>query len=300
MTLSEPDVETNPDACWRQLCDAVPAHSRIALEHAYQLAARAHVGQFRESAADSPRVPYIVHPLRVALVLANEWNMMKVQMLSAALMHDVIEDCPREYVSAYECEIKDIFGEAVFDAVCVLTKPTLAPTDVKDAHDARYFSELRRAAGWVRAIKCADRVDNLRDALVWRDPKLWSRCSSDTIGWHLFLARETAPIAEAALFKALIDGERALNGRVPIWADGHLIDPRAAALIPEHIARDYQIIGLALQGSSLYIGIGNIANSGAIQAAQSVTKCNIVPIGLSEEAIHDALTARLYGEVTTL
>ncbi len=299
MTLPEPDARTNPDACWQRLCNAVPTANRDALEHAYHLAARAHTGHYRISAANSPRVPYIVHPLQVALVLVDEWKMTDSKMLSAALMHDVIEDCLPEHVASYEHDIKEIFGDTVFDAVCTLSKPALAPTDVKDARDARYFSELRSAPVWVRAIKCADRVDNLRDALAWGDPTFWSEYSSETIGWHLFLARETAPIAEVALFKALIDGERALNGRVPIWADGHLIDPRAAALIPEHIARNFRIVGLALQGSSLYIGIENIANSGAVQAAHSITNRNIVPIAISAEAIHDALTARLYGEVNT-
>ncbi len=266
----------------------------MSVETAFTLAERVHRGQVRKTSGDRP-VPYIAHPLRVALILLDEWKHAEVETIVTALLHDVIEDCAlpesREHLTQ---EIRMAFGNDVERAVWTLTKPQPGPTEVRYARDARYFSELRKAPEWVRLVKCADRVDNLRDACAWGNRDFWTRYSSETIGWHLFLARETAPLAEASLFQALVAGERTIRGRFPIWVDGHLVDPTAAECIPEHIARRYGVVGLALQGETLYVGMRDVADEATLRDLALVTRQRILPVLLSRDALHDALAAGLY------
>ncbi len=287
------DVET----LWQQLRASVPLEIRESVETAFRLAERVHLGQLRKTKGDIP-IPYITHPLRVASILVEEWKVVDVAAIVTALIHDVIEDCqPPESREHLTQEIRQAFGSDVELAVWVLSKPEQGPMEVRYSRDARYFSELRKAPEWVRLIKCADRVDNLRDACAWGDRDFWSRYSSETIGWHLLLARETAPIAEVALFKALVEGERAIRGRFPIWVDGHIVDPIAAATIPEHIARHYGVVGMALQGETLYVGMRDMADAAVLRDLALVTRQRILPVLISQEALQDALDAGLYSSL---
>ncbi|MBZ0189066.1 MAG: HD domain-containing protein, partial [Candidatus Obscuribacterales bacterium] len=56
------------------------------VQKAYDFAHKAHDGQLRKS-----EDPYIIHPLEVSMILAELDA--DVQTLSAALLHDVLEDC---------------------------------------------------------------------------------------------------------------------------------------------------------------------------------------------------------------
>src|SRR5579863_2364315 len=87
------------------------------IEHAYELANRAHMGTVRVSGE-----PYIQHPLEVALLLAD----MRIDAdgIVAALLHDVVEDTDMTLD-----ELRERFGGAVADIVDGVTKfDTLAGT----------------------------------------------------------------------------------------------------------------------------------------------------------------------------
>lgn len=284
---------------WHELRSLLPAAVQAPAETAFALAERVHRGQVRKSRGDLP-TPYITHPLRVALILVQEWKHAEAETVVSALLHDVIEDCqPPESREHLTQEIRQSFGNEVERAIWTLTKPEPGPMEVRYARDARYFSELRKAPEWVRLVKCADRVDNLRDACAWGDRDFWIRYSSETIGWHLFLARETAPMAEVALFHALVEGERAVRGRFPVWVDGHIVDPIAAEKIPEHVARRYGVVGLALQGETLYVGMRDVADEAVLRDLALVTRQRILPVLLSRDALNDALAAGLYRPLRT-
>lgn len=287
------DVESQ----WQKLRGSVQPEILSGVETAFRIAERVHRGQVRKTRSLTP-IPYITHPLRVAEILLKEWECDKIETMAAALLHDVIEDCelPESRESVTQ-EIRQAFGNEVERAVWTLTKPEQGPMEVKSVRDARYFSELRKSPKWVRLVKCADRVDNLRDAIAWGDLDFWTRYRSESIGWHLFLAHQTAPIAEVALFKALVDGERTLRGRVPIWADGHIIDLSAAELIPEHVARRYGAVGLAIQGDALYAGLLDPSDAQAVHAISLVTRMRILPVAISSDALQDAHSAGLYSRL---
>ena len=79
---------------------------------AYETARDAHEGQNRYSGD-----PYIVHPLAVAMILAQMH--MDQSTIIAGLLHDVIEDTSLTYD-----DIKESFGEEVADLVDGVTKIT--------------------------------------------------------------------------------------------------------------------------------------------------------------------------------
>jgi|GEM_PF-1724597 len=285
-------------AQWNRLQNLIPAEDLSAITQVYALAERVHHGQKRKTAEGAADIPYIVHPLRVANILAGEWKRTDFAMIATALLHDVIEDVPAEMKQTLPREISLLCGTEILDAVYLLTKPELpqpCPPDAKAQRDARYFSVIRNAPEWMRLIKCADRADNLRDALAWGNEQFWAKYSSETLGWHLWIARETAAIAEVAIFKVLVEGERTIRGRVPVWADGNMIDPAAAILLPEHAARTMNAVCIAERGDTLIMGIVPPVTPEILQSLRSVTGKRLHVIEISPEAIEDAHAAMLFG-----
>ena len=288
---------------WSQFSSGLTTGNAKMLEAAFLFASETHDGQWRKSAEGASKIPYIIHPIRVARILSEEWGRKDGKILAAALLHDVLEDGELGKQDANTQKILDIAGRETLQAVQALTKfplPASVTEEMKNRREADYFRVLRASEEWVRLVKCADRADNLRDAQNWGEINFWRKYCSETIGWHLQLARETSPMAEVALFKALVDGERLLSGRVPVWADGHIIDPHASSLIPEHIAVCYNAVGISLQGKQLVVGLSNldcVADVTVALHATSPSISSIVPIKISESSIKDALKAGLYGAI---
>lgn len=285
-------------AQWNKLLSLISAEDIPAITQVYALAERVHAGQKRKTAEGAADIPYIVHPLRVANIVAGEWRRTEFAMIAVALLHDVIEDAPAEMKNTLPREISLLCGNEILDAVYLLTKPELpqpCPPDAKAQRDARYFSAIRNAPEGMRLLKCADRLDNLRDALAWGNEQFWAKYSSETLGWHLWIARETAAIAEVGLFKVLVEGERTIRGRVPVWADGNMIDPAAALLLPEHTAREMNAVCIAEQGNTLIMGIVPPVTPQILQSLRSVTGKSLYVIEISPEALQDAHAAKLFG-----
>ena len=295
-------------AAFQSLRELLPPAEQAALATAYAIAERAHAGQQRKAKLGTPPVPYLAHPLRVARILAEEWDECDLRTLAAALLHDVLEDCPPEQRPAYAREIRRELGGDVLRAVELLTKPAAVSeeasrqvsSEAKAARDARYFAGLSDAPVWVRLIKLADRLDNLRDALAWGDAAFWERYRSETIAWHLALAYKTSPPAEMALCVALLEGERGIFGRGLVWAEGHLIDPAAAHLIPEHDALAHNVIGIARRGDTLIVGLPDTRSAASWDVACHAAGLNdidkIETRLISEEGIQEALESGLYDE----
>ena len=103
-----------PDDLYQELITTVrqyhPSDDISLIERAYRLAFDAHEGQLRKSGE-----PYIIHPLSVAIILA-ELEMDK-ETIAAGLLHDVVEDT----IYTYE-EIKEQFGDEVALLVDGVTK----------------------------------------------------------------------------------------------------------------------------------------------------------------------------------
>ena len=130
------------------------------INEAYKFAEKCHSGQLRKTGD-----PYIIHPVFTAIYLSN--MKMDWETISAALLHDVIEDCGVTFE-----EIEKLFGRDVAGLVDGVTKlPTLKISSKKTNFSTN--NEISRAAtirkllistsedARVILIKLADRLHNM-------------------------------------------------------------------------------------------------------------------------------------------
>ena len=124
------------------------------VEKAYQVAAKYHEGQKRKSGED-----YIIHPLCVAMILAN--LRMDADTLAAGILHDVVEDTPYTIE-----ELKKDFTEHIallVEGVTKLTELNLVNDKVeKQAENLRHMFMAMSKDIRVVIIKLADRLHNLK------------------------------------------------------------------------------------------------------------------------------------------
>jgi GTP pyrophosphokinase len=121
------------------------------VERAYEVAAYWHRNQKRKSGD-----PYITHPLAVATILAELG--MNTETLSAALLHDTVEDTPYTLV-----ELRGEFGEdiaALVDGVTKLDKVKYG--EAAEAETVRKMVVAMSRDIRVLVIKLADRLHNMR------------------------------------------------------------------------------------------------------------------------------------------
>jgi (p)ppGpp synthase/HD superfamily hydrolase len=115
---------------------------------AYAFAAGAHSAQRRKDGQ-----AYIVHPVRVARLLAQRGY--SDEVLAAALLHDVVEDTPVTLA-----EVHERFGAGIARLVeCVTEDPRLPPAERCRA----YRERVRRAPRAARDISAADKLCNAAD-----------------------------------------------------------------------------------------------------------------------------------------
>lgn len=124
----------------------------IRIRSAYELAKEAHKNQKRKTGE-----PYIIHPIAVARIVAEEFEL-GANPIMAAFLHDVVEDTPYTLN-----DIKERFGEDVAFLVGVVTKQKKAEYNQSKQID-NYRQILASVQFDVRAIliKLADHLHNMR------------------------------------------------------------------------------------------------------------------------------------------
>ena len=123
------------------------------IRRAYEIAFKAHDGQFRHSGE-----PYIIHPVQVAQILYKLG--MDSESMVAALLHDVVED-----TELTEDDVKKEFGEDVANLVEGVTKLGKVPLFTKEEQQAENVRKMLMAMSQdirVIIIKLADRIHNMR------------------------------------------------------------------------------------------------------------------------------------------
>ncbi len=87
--LENPADFTSPEVLYQDLIQSIrkyhPSDDISMVEKAYKLAREAHEGQTRKSGE-----PYIIHPLCVAIILAD--LELDKETIVAGILHDVVED----------------------------------------------------------------------------------------------------------------------------------------------------------------------------------------------------------------
>jgi len=137
----------------KKLRENRPSDDLELVKKAYEFSQKHHAGQTRASGE-----PYLVHPLEVALVLAD----MKMDPVSiaAGLLHDAIEDTP-----VTTTEIKQEFGEQVahiVEGVTKISKIDFSSTEEAQAENLRKMMLAMVDDIRVVMIKLADRLHNMR------------------------------------------------------------------------------------------------------------------------------------------
>jgi len=162
---SPPSIYQYEDPAYRVFVDTLsylePDEIALVLE-AYRFSDAAHAGQTRLSGE-----PYITHPLAVAGALA-EWRM-DAQAITAALLHDVMED-----TAVSKAEIAEHFGKQVAELVDGLSKlDKIEFQSYQDAQAENFRKMLMAMARDLRIvlIKLADRRHNLQTMAPIRPEK---------------------------------------------------------------------------------------------------------------------------------
>lgn len=131
----------------------------IAVARAHLFALRAHQGQQRKYTGED----YIVHPVEVMDTVMSVPH--STDMLCAALLHDVVEDC-----GVTLDDIKTNFGAGVEDLVFWLTDPPTVKGGPNRAERKRMTRERYSIApAQAQTIKCADIISNTT-SIVEHDP----------------------------------------------------------------------------------------------------------------------------------
>ena len=124
----------------------------VRLKDAFELAREAHASQVRKTGE-----PYILHPIAVATIAAEELKL-DINSVIASFLHDVVEDTPHTIE-----EIKSRFGDDVAYLVYVLTKPEKHQPQLSKQVD-NFKQMLNSMQRDIRPIfvKLADRLHNMR------------------------------------------------------------------------------------------------------------------------------------------
>ncbi len=150
--ISEEEIWQRAEAVFSAMEARSTLEEMDMMRRAYQLAHDAHANQKRKTGE-----PYIIHPIAVALIVAEEMNL-GAAPVCAAFLHDVVEDTPYT-----EDDIRERFGDDVAFLVRVVTKQKKARYDMTAQLDN--FKKMLDSMHYdVRAIliKLADRLHNMR------------------------------------------------------------------------------------------------------------------------------------------
>ena len=176
---------TSPEELFNELLDEIkkyhPSTDTSLVEKAYRVAYNAHEGQVRKSGE-----PYIIHPLCVAIILA-ELELDK-ETIAAGLLHDVLEDTVMT-----EDEMREQFGDDVVLLVDGVTKLkhlhlTDSTKDPKDKNADRLEMQAENLRKMFLAmakdirvimIKLADRLHNMR-TLKYQSTEAQMRIARET------------------------------------------------------------------------------------------------------------------------
>jgi guanosine-3',5'-bis(diphosphate) 3'-pyrophosphohydrolase len=168
-----------------------PIRPSLAFERALRLAASGHRDQVRKGS----EVPYVEHPMAVALILDRAGC--DEEVVIAGLLHDLVED-----TDVTLDEIRREFGDRVAAIVAACSEEKLDPQGRKRPWVDRKMDHLQavgRSDGDVHAVVLADKLHNLlsieldltegrpvwdtfnagRDQVLWYYGAMLDACRSD-------------------------------------------------------------------------------------------------------------------------
>lgn len=157
----------------------LPHEESAAIYDAMGLALAAHEGQTRGEH------PYSTHILRVGARIMYHFGVTDQEVITAALLHDTVEDVPGR-VAGFEINepksllqreaaltvIADRYGEGVAGLVAAVTNPpTVDPNRDKHEQYREHVVEAMTANPRARIIKLSDFIDNCSGIIYNEDPQ---------------------------------------------------------------------------------------------------------------------------------
>ena len=140
-----------------------PAADFAQIRAAFDYADKCHQGQKRKSGE-----PYIIHPLAVAQIVAEELKL-DSESIEAALLHDVIEDTPATHE-----DVAKLFSPTIADLVEGVSKLTRIQYATKEDEQMENLRKMLIAMSKdirVILIKISDRLHNMRTMEYQSPPK---------------------------------------------------------------------------------------------------------------------------------
>jgi hypothetical protein len=188
------------------------------LTKALLFAADAHRNQRRKGAAQEP---YLNHLIEVVDLVVQATNNADMDMVIAALLHDVVEDTPITYEN-----VVTTFGKRVAEIVRENSDDMSLPkAERRRARIAGMALKSREA----RIVKMADIISNLR-AVAVSPPAGWS--TERKLGYLegcrqvVDAARGTEASIERIFDETVADVERAIREDAPLYIDGREVVAR--------------------------------------------------------------------------
>ena len=156
-------------------------------DKAIEFAVRAHSGSFRKGTV----IPYIVHPMEVAAIVATMTNDRDV--MAGAVLHDVVEDT--EYTID---DIRREFGDKIADLVDSESenkREDLPPEQTWKIRKQKTLEHLERAPIEAKMITLGDKLSNIR--AIYRDycavgDRVWERFNQRDKNEHAWYYRGIA------------------------------------------------------------------------------------------------------------
>lgn len=155
----------------------------IKFSNALAFATKKHEAQQRKDGT-----PYILHPIKVAMIIANKGFDVRYQIVG--LFHDLLED-----TDATEDELRVYCDKEMLTAVKLVTKTEGQP-------ESEYINNIL-ANPIAKEVKNADRIDNLTDLQASTNLKFKKRYLKETE--EFFLGRFSDELD--ALYKRIVSGE---------------------------------------------------------------------------------------------
>ena len=149
-----------------------PAADFAQIRAAFEFAYKAHDGQKRKSGE-----PYIIHPLAVAQIVAEELKL-DSESIEAALLHDVIEDTPATHE-----DVAKLFSPTIADLVEGVSKLTRIQYATKEDEQMENLRKMLIAMSKdirVILIKISDRLHNMR-TMEYQSPAKQKQKSLETM-----------------------------------------------------------------------------------------------------------------------
>jgi HD domain len=188
------------------------------LTKALLFAAEAHRNQRRKGAAQEPYLNHLIEVLDLVVQATGDTDM---DMVIAALLHDVVEDTPTTYE-----DVATTFGDRVAEIVRENSdNMSLSKAERRRARIAAMALKSREA----RIVKMADLISNLR-AIATSPPAGWS--PERKLGYLegcrelVDAARGTEASIERLFDETAADVERAIRDDAPFFIDGREVVER--------------------------------------------------------------------------